>query len=243
MNLLEIRQQFRTLSGRNDLVTAAGVDNGADFFINAGMKWLDIQGFQTKKSVGRVFRIAAIGDFAVTFPYCRAIKEVWAATTADGRWQLYKKDVQDFRETYYNVPSAITNGIVTHYTPAYLRAVPKTESTLLSDFDAIVGYADVMAGENYEFNGIIFMPPPSVETMIEVWGKFYTEPLEDDGDNNYWSVVHPSILIAAALREVEVFNRNTQGVNDMTNTILDKLSGIDQDAVDEDLSEADQMEG
>jgi len=41
MNLLEIRKQFRTTSGRYDLVNDDYSDNGANHFINEGVKWLD----------------------------------------------------------------------------------------------------------------------------------------------------------------------------------------------------------
>ena len=243
MNLLQIRQQFRTLSGRNDLVTAAGASTGADFYINAGMKWLDIQRFETKKSIGRVFRMVAAGGYAVTFPLCRAIKEVWGADTTNGRWQLYKLDAQDYRTEFYDIPSNRDAGQPLYYTPAYLRSVPESERVAIEDFNAIIGYADIMVGANYEYNGVVFTPPVELETMIEVWGRFYTEELTEDTHENYWTLVHPSILIAATLREVEIFNRNTQGVNDMTAAIMDKLSGIDMDIVDEDQSEVSQMGG
>ena len=41
MNLLEIRTKFRSISGRYDLVNSDYSDNGANFFIEEGRKWLD----------------------------------------------------------------------------------------------------------------------------------------------------------------------------------------------------------
>lgn len=41
MTLKEIRAQFVKLSGRQDLTNAYGYDNGADFFINGGIRLLN----------------------------------------------------------------------------------------------------------------------------------------------------------------------------------------------------------
>jgi|WetSurMetagenome_2_1015567.scaffolds.fasta_scaffold483570_1 hypothetical protein len=41
MNLLQIREQFRNISGRYDLVNDNLTDNGANLFINEGSTWLD----------------------------------------------------------------------------------------------------------------------------------------------------------------------------------------------------------
>ena len=41
MNLKQIRSKFVQLSGRLDLTTSYGKDNGADFFINAGIRLLN----------------------------------------------------------------------------------------------------------------------------------------------------------------------------------------------------------
>jgi len=79
--------------------------------------------------------------------------------------------------------------------------------------------------------------------LIEVWGKFYTEPLQSEDDMNYWSVNHPDALIMAGLRQAEVFNRNTQGLNDYNNAIDDMLVGLDRDVVQQEIANVDQMEG
>ena len=75
MNLLQLRVKFREISGRFDLVNDDGSDNGADFFINEGRKYLDRLD-ETQKSWASCFRWLEIGKFSVSFPYCRAIKEV-----------------------------------------------------------------------------------------------------------------------------------------------------------------------
>ena len=41
MNYKDVRDKFVEISGRYDLITATNEDNGADFFLNAGQKYLD----------------------------------------------------------------------------------------------------------------------------------------------------------------------------------------------------------
>jgi hypothetical protein len=244
MNRLQVRQQFRTLSGRFDLVNADGTNNGADFFIDTGQKWLDRK-IDHEKTVGRVFRVAPAGAYATTFQLSRSIEEVWAATADDGRWQLEKLAVQDFKDAYSDMPGDIDAGAPGYYTPAFLRGVPETGSDTVAsgDLDAYLGFADIMVGDNYDWNGIVWMPPCEEETLIEIWGKFYVEPLDAEDAQNYWSVNHPDILVMAGLRQVEVFNRNTQGRQDWERAIMDMLSDVDKDVVQEELAEVDNMEG
>jgi len=63
MNLLQLRTKFRSLSGRFDLVNADFTDNGADFFINEGRKYLDRLD-ETQKSWASCFRFVEVGQFA-----------------------------------------------------------------------------------------------------------------------------------------------------------------------------------
>jgi hypothetical protein len=242
MNLLEFRQLFRNESGRHDLVNADGSDNGANFHINQGMRWLDRE-VDHDKTVGRVFKLVGAGDYYVTFQYSRAILEAWAMTKDDGRWQLERQDVQDFRLGYTDMWTAVDQGAPTYYTPAFLRAVPETDRIPIEDFEAIIGFTDIMIGENYEYNGILFMPPAEEQTQIEVWGKFYTMPMIEDAHQNYWSINHPDILLMAAQRQLEIFSRNRQGREDWEKAIREQLRGIEKDVIEEEMAEVSCMEG
>ena len=59
MNLLQIRTKFRDISGRFDLVNSDYSDNGADFYINEGRKFLDRLG-EVQKSWASCFRFIGI---------------------------------------------------------------------------------------------------------------------------------------------------------------------------------------
>lgn len=241
MNLLQIRQQFRELSGRFDLVNEDGSDNGANFFINEGRKFLDRLD-ETQKSWASHFKILEPGAFSASFPYCRALKEVWIADTTNGRRQLEKKRLQDLIEGYLTgLPSSRNEGTPLYYSPCITRCIP--EDAEAGDIGAFAGYVEVPAGNALEYNTILLNVPVQYQSMLDIRGLFYSMELTSDDDENYWSSVHPMLLIMSALRQLEVVNRNTQGVNDWTNAILSEMTQLGMDLVEELISEASQMEG
>jgi hypothetical protein len=240
MNLIQIREKFRSLSGRFDLVNDDFSDNGADFFINGGQKFLDRLD-ETQKSWASCFRFIEVGLYAASVPNCRAIKEVWAATTS-ARWQLEKVSLQDLIAGYLTgMPSSRTSGTPLYYSPAFTRYVPQDLSA--ADFESFIGWVDIASGDAHLYNTVLLNVPTSARLVLEIKGLFYSKELTEDTDENYWSVAHPNLLIMSAMRQVEVFNRNTQGVNDWTNAITSEMSQLGMDLVEELIAEVDQMEG
>lgn len=240
MNLLQIRTKFRSLSGRFDLVNADFSDNGADFFINEGRKFLDRMD-ETQKSWASTFRLLSAGDYAATFPYCRSIKEVWMATSQE-RWQLEKKSLQDLTAAYLTeLPSQRTQGVPRYYAPCISRYIPEDATVAL--LDAFSGFVDISSGDAHEYNTILLSVPVDEQMMVDIRGLFYSMELVENTDKNYWSEVHPMLLYMAAMREIEVVNRNTQGVSDWTNAIMAQMKQLGADLVEEIIAEVDQMEG
>lgn len=240
MNLLEIRTKFRELSGRFDLVNDDFSDNGADFFINEGSKFLD-RLEETQKSWASCFRFLEIGLFSVQFPYCRAIKEVWAGSTT-GRWQLEKKNIQDLIKDYLSgLPSSRSTGLPLYYSPCITRYIPENASVI--DIESFIGWVEIPSGNHHEYNAILVNVPTSEKLTIDIRGLFYSQKLIEDTDKNYWSEVHPLLLISATMRQIEILNRNTQGLNDATLAIQTEMQQIGFDLVEELISEVDQMEG
>ena len=240
MNLLQIRQKFRTISGRHDLVNEDGSDNGADFFINEGKKFLDRLN-ETQKSWGSCFRYLDTGFWYVTFPYCRAIKEVWLATST-ARWQVTKKNLQDIMEGYLTgMPSSRNTGTPLYYSPCITRYIP--ENATAEDFESFAGWVDIPSGNAHEYNTILFNVPASEKMVATINGLFYSMELVNDTDENYWSVMHPLLLINSAMRQLEIVNRNTQGVNDWTGAIISEMQQLGFDLVEELIAEVSQMEG
>lgn len=240
MNLLETRTKFRELSGRFDLVNEDFTDNGADFFINEGRKFLDRLD-ETQKSWATAFRLIELGFYSASFPYCRAIKEVWAAHTT-ARWQLEKKNLQDLiTESLLGMPSSRNPGTPLYYSPTITRYNPEDLSS--ANFESFLGWVEVPSGNAHEFNTIILNVPTSTRIVVEVKGLFYSHELTDDTDENYWSAVHPMLLYMSAMRQVEVVNRNTQGVNDWNNSISAEMKQLGMDLVEELIAEVTQIEG
>lgn len=238
MNLLQIRQQFRSMSGRFDLVEEDGSNNGADFYINSGSKFLDRLS-ENQKSWASCFRFIEAGRFSTQFPYCRAIKEVWAATS-DKRWQLEKKSLQDLTAAYLTgLPSSRGTGQPRYYSPTITRYIP--EDATADTFEAFAGFVDIPAGTAHEYNCIVLSVPVDQKMMFEIKGLFYSMELVEDTDENYWSVSHSLLLTMAAMRYLEVVNRNTQGVNDWDNAIRIETEQLGYDLVEELIAEADEM--
>jgi hypothetical protein len=242
MNKLELRTQFAKLSGRYDLVTAAYADNGADFFIQAGQRFLD-RLIQTPKSTARTFVLLEQSKTTVVFKNCRAIKRVRVADT-DARTELEKKDLTWMREQYPGLLGSISQGIPLYYCPAVLRMNPETKLAPLGSTALYLGYGyDVMVGDHSEYNGVLMMPPADKDYMVEVEGLFYTPYLGAEDDENYWSINHPNILIMAAIREIEVFNRNSEGMRDWMTSIMEEFKGLESDLVETTSEDDEGMAG
>jgi len=240
MNLLEIRTKFRKLSGKFDLVNEDFTDNGADFFINEGSRFLDRLD-ENQKSWASAFRFVEVGKYSASIQHCRAIKEVWAASTT-ARWQLEKKSIQELiNDHLLGTPSSRTTGEPAFYSPTLTRYIPKDLSS--EDFESYLQWVEVPSGNAEEYNTILLSAPTDKKLIVEVKGLFYSSKLVNDEDENYWSVTHPLLLYMAAMRYVEVTNRNTQGVNDWTRSIMEDASRIGMDLVEELISERTEMEG
>lgn len=242
MNLLQLRTKLIQLSGRFDLVVDAPAgdysDNGADFFINEGQKHLDRLD-ETQKSWASCFRFVEIGGFAAQVPYCRAIKEVWAMSTSE-RWQLEKVSLQDLIAGYLtSLPSERSQGSPAYYSPGLTRYIP--ENAPAADFESFICWVDIPAGA-HEYNTILLDVPSSEKIALDVKGLFYTRVLTSDTDENHWSVAHPLLLIMSAQRQMEVINRNTQGVNDWDNAIGVEMKQLGMDLVEELIAGVSSME-
>jgi hypothetical protein len=235
MNLLDIRKHFRTLSGRYDLVDD-DVSGTTNFLINEACKYLD-RITEMQKTWGVHFVEAPANSFRVAIPYCRAIKEVWLATSTE-RWQLEKKNIQDLIVEYLS--SAPTSGTPLYYSPTLTRRIP--EGVDISAFSAYMNYMDTSMSVTHNYNAIVILPPTDVKLLVEVRGFFYSKELVADADQNYWTVVHPLTLLKAAMRELDIFNQN-QGKTKLWNEALaTEIDNINKDLVEEIIAEVDQME-
>ena len=243
MNLKELRTQFVKRNGRYDLVVdnVDWADNGANFYINSGQRYIDRLD-TVKRSTGKTFRPLSAGGYYVTFPFCRAIQEAWALSST-AQTKLTKIDFQELRE-YYSAPvSSIGRGLPSFYFPAGIRLVPEADRLPIEDLDAILIWAHVTIDPSYNYNSIMLFPPSDGSYTIEVDGLFYQPELLADTDTNFWSEVHPEILLMAANRQLEIDYRNSTGVKDWDMAIQTEILGLGKDLVEEHIAEVNQMEG
>ncbi len=236
MNLQEVRQLFAEKSGFLDSVNEDGSDNGADFYLNSGQRYLD-KLVERRRDIGRVFRYMGPGSYFVRFRNCRVIHRVGVGTTDSWNW-LTRKNLVELRAEFSKPFELLDRGAPKYFAPAYLRPYdPSSE-----DFDGYIGYMDVMTDWK-EYDGVILAPPTDQPYHIEVWGKFYSESLESDSDTSYWTINYPDLLIMAAQRQLEAFFRNSQGVQDWTAVIRAEALELGKDFIEEEYFDIDQMEG
>uniref|UniRef100_A0A6M3IFH6 Uncharacterized protein n=1 Tax=viral metagenome TaxID=1070528 RepID=A0A6M3IFH6_9ZZZZ len=234
MNLLGIRQQFIKLSGRYDLATTTvsefDTDNGANFFINAGQRFLDRR-FYHAKTIGRYFKQVAASSWYLTFQHCRSILTVWCNDDED-RWQLTKYDYDTIRNNYDGLVSGTDTGSPSFYCPVWIRSPLATDKDVRGAF-----FNYVKTDDDGTYNGILFVPPTDAVYIIEIIGHFYFSDLSSNTETNYWTNVAPEALIKAALYQLETFYRNSEGARDWLNAITLDVQPLEFDAVEQESND------
>jgi len=216
MNLLQIRTQFVRQSGRHDLVDAVYNDNGADFFIQAGQRYLD-RLHTYEMATQRLSPVLSQGDHYIDLDYVRSIKKIWVINSNEVRQELTEKTYRWLAKKYAN-PENMDEGL-----PLYYAIDPAFTSGLQTR--------------------VYILPPPDEDMDLDIEGLFYAYPLENNSDTNYWSEMFPNVLVMAGLRELEVFYRNTQGVQDWENAIQLEMRAFQFDLVEREIANTTQMEG
>ena len=240
MNLLQVRTKFVQISGRYDLVTdtTTYADNGADYYINAGQKFLE-RLVTVPESVGNVYYELAANSYKLSWEHgTRAIQEVWIEDGSE-RTKLTKVSLQELKTDYFDIATTET-GRPPYYAVANHRGIDNVKKDSLATFiENVYDESD----DSSEYRGIVLVPPADQKYVVQVVGLFKNLVLTSDTDSNFWSIVEPDLLIMAAFRSIEIFNRNTEGVNDLTASIMSSIKYIDFDIVEEESYDVDQMEG
>jgi len=244
MSLLETRKNFIVFSGRYDLVTdyegGNYSDNGANFFLQAGQKWLDRASTHTK-SYARRYENLLSGAWYALIPYVRAIQQVWMSKNSGEKWKLEKKSLERLRARFAKDPVLLQHGDPLFYAPVSLRTIIEIATLTTLDIFGSTQYST--NADHYRYNGLLFLPPASEELVLEVHGLFYQPVLSEDDHANYWSEEHEFLLIMAGCRALEISYRNAQGVADWEKAIMTELMTLEFDEVEEESAEVAQMEG
>lgn len=236
MSLQAVRRLFvQEFTGRYDLVLddVDFDDNGANFYIVSGQKWLD-ENFELGLQNSRLVKTVPAGEWFITTDNARVIEEVWLYdSTTNGGWELCRKNRHDLRRRFPGDPSLLQNSATPlFYAPIYLRNMNDNPfPPTIVDNDAL------------GFNSIMIMAPPLRSLELTLFGKFYQPTLVNDQDRNFWTESKPNVLCMAAAREVEHTMRNSQGVADWERSIRSELIGMEYDMIEQSIVGLKGMEG
>jgi len=250
MDYYLIRKKFCELSGRYDLIDSDLNDNGADFFLNAGQRYLD-RLTDVSKTLAKYVQKVSAGTFKVYCEGLRSVRSVWAGASSTGLVQLEKCSIEDLRNYYGKPLSEVDRGTPTYFSSFSFR--PHPDSSTSTSYSGYYDVDDVIlssAPSHFTYSGVLIAPPPDIEMYISVIGLFYSQSLSAVNSNgtwtqtkSYWSEVHPDLLLLAALHKLEVFYRNTEGAKDWNNELMLELANLDKDEVDQAVYDINQMEG
>ena len=244
MDYVDIRSKFVELSGHIDLIKDTKEDNGADFFLNAGQRYLD-RLMDTGKMKARYPLIIHADTLLVYTVGLRAVQSVWLFN-ATSRYELKRLGLQEFHDNW-SWTDITTNRRCEYYVPASFRPFPDTLTT--AQVAGMYGIDTLLLDNtHYQYNGVILVPPPSEEFTLEIFGLFYSPKLSATLAGNvwtqtksYWTEVEPDVLIDAAVYKCHAKYLNTSGAADYKAQIAEDLLGLDHDAVEEDLASGLQM--
>ena len=216
MNLLQIRQQLIKTTGRYDLATEsdsifANIDAGADAFINSGSRYLDL--LQDTEETTRIYPSTILaGGYSITVPNVRTITGFNLVDTEEGKLPVEFMQWDEFIAAYPKYADAEVSSLTDlSYKHWSIEPISTARTTVTTQ------------------KKIVLSAPVESATSCEVIGDFYSDELVNQTDQNYWSINFPLLLVAAAQREIEALNRNTQGVKDMDAYIERTLINIDKD--------------
>jgi len=244
MNLSEIRAEFVKQTGRYDLMDATdGSDLGADYYIKAGSKFLDRKLTELNPSNAYSIQPLATGQYFLKFENYRAIKHVFVVDAAGNSYELTKQSLVYVKSIHGQLFSKVDVGTPVDYCPALLRLQPEYEDQTAAEVAVTDANADVVIADHVTYRGIVIMPPPSEDVTIQAEGLFLSAPLVSNSSSNFWTVNEPELLLKAAMRELEVMMRNSQGVKDWEAAIATELYALECDLVEDQLDDDNVLGG
>ena len=236
MNLLQIRELFREVSGRWELVNNDLSDAGADHYINEAIRWLD-----RRADVNRAWATIPLwvpqGSWVVQFPTARSIRNV--------RYEhlpvciIKPVDMFGYLNRFEGrLPTAIPSACSILVTAqAEEGTLPKTTENFKEFFSSIE-----ISNATDEVNTVIFdAHVPNEDAMISLVGMFYQQPLIEDTDTNFWSRNHSMLLVNAAVRQVHVASGNKALLDILNEEMQADFTAFEFDRIEESLEGNSQM--
>ena len=123
--------------------------------------------------------------------------------------------------------NGITTGTPAYYAPVISLPHPDLNLSNLGTYDT----TDLIFGTSrFKQDGILFMAPADVTYTMTIYGVFF-QPMTDDKDISYYSEMFPELSLMAANLSLEIFYRNTAGINDWLTSMKPWITGVDHDLV------------
>ena len=239
MNLLEVRKMFVKLSGRYDLVidTTDWVDDGANFFLQAGQNVIEKLVGDLPESEGRIWNTISADAYYLGFQSrSRAIFQVWV-NDSESRIELEKVSWGEMKELYSSSISSVSTGFPRYFCPAKLREIDATGKNVTGIF------SNFSLPVSSDFRGILIMPPADKAYDLEILGKFLQPELSSDLLENFWTLIYPELLIRAAMYQNELMYRGKESTGKLLNSLMLEISEIEKDGIEETIHGVDQIEG
>lgn len=245
MTLAEIRKQFVKATNRYDLVTngnlTTNVDNGANFFINQGIRFLDLQvdGPGARK---RAFGSLSEGDYTLELEDLKAVERVWIHTSSDV-YDISERNLlfEDFRRVYNEPFSSWDSGRPKRWTQNVVHLAPMHSGETSGDFatDGFSNYDDIEFSPTFNETGLLFYPKADTDYGVELLAKFFSSSLSVDTDKNWWTVQDPWLVIEAACYIHETSFANLSRAQSYLQNIQLHLTKIIHMEVEQELSTVD----
>lgn len=225
MTLKEIRKDFIEESGRYDFGVDTGdgyySDNGADKYINRGMRMLqlliDLPSADSVKT-----QTLTAGEKTITI----------ARLSKVGRIEYKQTDDTWYPLTFLPQPLFLVN-----YPDAY-NTDSDPASTGLNNYTIVNAIDDTGA---YTGQTILFNTVLDEDITVRITYNLVAS-MTSDTDVNYFTMMYPELVVQAAMYQLEVSYRNTEGMKDWMNAMTPTLNGIDNITVKQDLNDEMVME-
>lgn len=207
--LAGIRKMLVQETGRYDLVRDGFANDWTDMgranlYINEAQKWLDRR-LPHHKSRAKLYKTVAIDESMITFGHARSVKEVYWYNTDTLAWE-------------YLPWATLDVGLAPDH---LLATVPPAALT-----DLPAGASNVVFGQHWPTNAIYVNPDANKSRSVLIIADWYCPPMTLDADKSYWTMQHPFLLVRAASMLMEQGMRNTAGVKDYMDPIIDDLRQI-----------------
>ena len=251
MALSTIKTLFIKASGREDLNNDTAT--GQLWFINQGQKMLD-ELTEFAKSEARSLITLPAGSFVVTLKGCRAITKVYL-NDGETITKLERKTHDWLRANYTDIVengSQLVQGSMTvagtdsgtplYYSP-FVSHTPEAGKLFSQPTGSHYPYEYLNSGDDWSYKSLLIMPPSDEEVTLEIHGKFYSPQLDLPSDTSFWTEVKSNMLIAAAMYQLELFYRNTEGASDWLTAINREMIGLQKDVAFDDGVDTLIMEG